>query len=574
MRVTNNMIMKNASSNINSTKEVVNTRNTQMTTQKKISRPSDDPVIAVRSLRLSTTLSQVNQYYAKNIPDASSWLDVTETALLNMSYIVQDCRTLAVTGSTDSYSEEDRNTLVTQLKQLQSQLYAEGNSDYAGRTVFTGYRTNCNLTFTENEKETKYRIDQSFSVEDALESCRYYSGSVTVPTTESELSLNTMSDIEENDYYRLRLSYDEIDSLDSLSIKFPSTQTVTNPDGSTSTETVYSSITYTAVVSTDDKQMNYDDTGAITPTTDGTLPTAYATTQPNIKVYETAADWAADNKTDPATGDVYEGFPDGKKIVGDDDIVIIRETGEVIFGNNVASVMKENNATVEVEYDKTGFDEGELRPEYYYNCKKMKDPDVVDTKLPIEYTKYDAEGKTENYDIEYTVASGQTLAVNTEASNVFDMSLYRDLSEMITAVENQIAAHDKVDTITSMMSMSQYASDDDQALLSDWLAAAKKEADYADDNMQKLFSTEIGKIDEYYASINLEITNLGCKVDSLTLTKTRVGDQQETVQELQSENDDLDLSQIIIDYTAAYTAYQASLTAAGKLGDVTLLNYL
>ena len=71
MRVTNKMIMNNAASNINSAKETVNTRNKQMTSQKKIDRPSDDPVIAVRSLRLSTTLSQVTQYYSKNIPDAT-----------------------------------------------------------------------------------------------------------------------------------------------------------------------------------------------------------------------------------------------------------------------------------------------------------------------------------------------------------------------------------------------------------------------------------------------------------------------------------------------------------------------
>ena len=92
--------------------------------------------------------------------------------------------------------------------------------------------------------------------------------------------------------------------------------------------------------------------------------------------------------------------------------------------------------------------------------------------------------------------------------------------------------------------------------------------------MQKLFNTEIGKLTEYYDTITLAITDLGCKGQSLELTKTRVGDQKETVQELQSNNDDIDLSQIIIQYTAAYTAYQSSLTAAGKLGDSTLLNYI
>ena len=52
MRVTNSMISRNSMININSNKVNVDILNTQMTTQKKISRPSEDPVIAIRALRL------------------------------------------------------------------------------------------------------------------------------------------------------------------------------------------------------------------------------------------------------------------------------------------------------------------------------------------------------------------------------------------------------------------------------------------------------------------------------------------------------------------------------------------
>lgn len=48
MRVTNNMITSNTKSNINANKVLVDKYNTQMTTQKKINKPSDDPVIAIR----------------------------------------------------------------------------------------------------------------------------------------------------------------------------------------------------------------------------------------------------------------------------------------------------------------------------------------------------------------------------------------------------------------------------------------------------------------------------------------------------------------------------------------------
>ena len=72
MRITNNMIMGNTKTNINSTKVLVDKYNTQMTTQKKISKASEDPVIAIRSLRLPTSLSHLDQYKDNNIPDASS----------------------------------------------------------------------------------------------------------------------------------------------------------------------------------------------------------------------------------------------------------------------------------------------------------------------------------------------------------------------------------------------------------------------------------------------------------------------------------------------------------------------
>ena len=204
----------------------------------------------------------------------------------------------------------------------------------------------------------------------------------------------------------------------------------------------------------------------------------------------------------------------------------------------------------------------------------MKDSTDATLTSNNEYTKFDANGNVIHFDIEYTIAANQTIAINTEASDVFDSSLQRDLDEMMNAVQRVIAAYDKVETIKTMKGETQYASDEDQEWLTTWQDAAQKEFDYFNNNMRKLFDTEIGNIDSYCAKITLAITDLGCKEDSLNLTKTRVGDQRETVQQLQTENDDVDLSQIIIDYTAAYTAYQASLTAAGKLGESTLLNYI
>ena len=124
MRVTNNMITANTKSNINGNKVLVDKYNTQMTTQKKINRPSEDPVIAIRSLRMQTNLSHITQYLDNNISDANAWLDVTETALNNMKKVLTDIRTQCVNGSTDTLTADDRRTILKSLQAMSDQVYS------------------------------------------------------------------------------------------------------------------------------------------------------------------------------------------------------------------------------------------------------------------------------------------------------------------------------------------------------------------------------------------------------------------------------------------------------------------
>ena len=205
MRITNNMIMGNTKTNINLAKTLVDKYNTQMTTQKKIDKASDDPVIAIRSLRLSTSLSHIDQYVNNNIPDANSWMDVTETALKNTKSLLTDIRTQCVNGSTDTLTSEDRNTILKQLKALSEQVYTEGNADYAGRTVFTGYRTSSKLTF-QKDTQCTYQINQDFSASD-LSDKRYYTNGVTVPATINSTTADCTTDVTEYSYQRIRLAY-------------------------------------------------------------------------------------------------------------------------------------------------------------------------------------------------------------------------------------------------------------------------------------------------------------------------------------------------------------------------------
>lgn len=522
MRITNNIILHNTSNNINGNKINVDNLNNQMSSQKKIQRPSEDPVIAIRALRLRSSLSEIDQYYEKNIPDAESWLDVTETAMLNMKDIISSIRTQCEYGANDTLTTDNRKTILTQLEKLREQVYSEGNADYAGRTVFTGYRTNKKLTFMENELTTSYEISQKLSYS-SIEEYRYYGNDVEVPGSEFDILNGTIPDPASATFDRIRLPYGGIDSI-------------TGIDGNPADETTPSTVI----------GYSYVDANGVTQT-DGEL---------TVTIYDTYESWLA------ASGNgTYE--------IADDEAVFIRDTGELILGKDASATLKSSKAELDFNYTKTGFDSGELRPEYYFNCTNVTDP-----ANPITYEKYDADGNEIYQDINYMVAANQTLTVNTNASDVFDASLGRDVDELIDAVQRSLDANQKVEDIQAMMKQEQYASDECQAKLEEWLAAAQKEADYADDNMQKLYNSYIGKCDEYLEKVNLALTEVGSKGQSLELTKNRMSNQQTTIEELKSTNEDRDLSDIIIDYTSAYTAYQASLQAASMINQVTLLSYL
>lgn len=711
MRITNNMILHNAASNINSNKILVDKGENQMTTKTKIQRPSDDPVVAVRSLALQTRLSKINQYYETNIPDAEKWMDVTETALSNIIDNITDLKRLCVQGSTGTYKDDDKATILQQLQSLQESIFAQGNADYAGRTVFTGYRTDKTLVFTDADSDKKYNITQELSAND-FEKVKYFNHSVTVPANESEVTnLDktglTKDDItiQDSSYKRLRLAYDNVSDVESLtfSYKDASGQTVKSTmqmveqyndripplaqpaDGKTDGTLKYgtgvevtdqrnvkdaegnkTSVNYSyytigmdsdqttktqansdGTMTTTSQTQKTDANGAITKTVtsvntgaadgsttktvtttvtpkagtatttvvtektlnDGTVITtktdangtkttnavdkdknaltpvpphlvdvaeAGATTDlPNkIYVFENESDWADwSSKKATATTDATEDENKKKKFVPDDAAVLIKETGDLIFGKKTSDQMSAKETTVAVNYDKNSFSAGELKPEYYYDCVDNTAVNYSDIDGTIGQRQVYDRTDT-HYDINYTVAVNQTLTVNLQANEIFDSSAQQDMKDLIAAVTNAQNSDTKRQKIQALMKDADYQDEKTQAKLAEWYTAANKEYDYYKDYMKDSFERVLGNCDTYLNKANLGETTLGCRGDELKMTKLRMDEQQESVTDLKNQNDNMDLSTIMMNYTAYYTAYQASLVAAGKLGQQSLLNYI
>ena len=162
MRITNSMITANTKANININKINADRLNTMTASGQKITRPSDDPVIAIRAMRLNTNLTELDQYKGKNIPDADAWFTDTETALSQTDVVLENIREKLNQASSEENVTSNVLDILEELQQLSDQFYALGNADSAGRTVFTGYRTGEMLTFMDADS-IEYEIHEKVS---------------------------------------------------------------------------------------------------------------------------------------------------------------------------------------------------------------------------------------------------------------------------------------------------------------------------------------------------------------------------------------------------------------------------
>ncbi|MDE6888257.1 MAG: hypothetical protein K2P45_06395 [Eubacterium sp.] len=610
MRVTNSMIVKRTKSNINANRANVDHTNNQMSIQKKITKPSDNPIIAIRSLRLRSTLSTITQYYEYNIPDTESWMECTQTAMINMKDLISDAYKQAVYGANDILEPENRQAILKELQSLQQQIYSEGNADYDRRTIFTGYKTNQDVTFM-NSAEAKaehYQITETFDYKD-IQKKDYYKGKFDDTSDKTLLDTNApvgvFDDVTLN---RVRLAYDKITADgNSLNISYTDAAGVKNTVMISSDGTSITTKGCTFTLGTDANNAQVINVAApsgytAVPATIQNLAdgTNYPVTLYNNEDWDLSSgtavlrpgatppgrtDTASVTFSQPAGGAAslstdIDGQPISYRVtntseleqngydIGDDEIVFDNASGELLFKDTIAKKFDELKASFSFTYDKNGFEEGELHPEYFFDCTRY-----MSERDDIVYKNFDENGNWITQAIKYNISSGQQMQINTEARDVFDTNIRRDITELINVVQFAISANDTVAEIENKIKSGNY-SDAEIEQMNQWLDAAKKQRDYANQNMHDTYSSYISTFQGYLDDIDLGITNLGGRQARVEMTKNRMSVQQSTFKELKSINEDMDLSDLVINYTAASVAYQAALQSAAKIGKMTLLDFI
>ncbi|MBG9586611.1 flagellar hook-associated protein FlgL [Cytobacillus firmus] len=141
MRVTQSMLSNNMLRNLSNSYSRMDKLQDQISTQKKFTKPSDDPVAAMMGMNYRTDLNRIEQY-TRNIGEVRNWVDSTDDALDKGVLALQRIRELTLQASNGTLEEDQRKAVAEEVKQLKEHLQNLGDTQVGGKYIFNGNQTN------------------------------------------------------------------------------------------------------------------------------------------------------------------------------------------------------------------------------------------------------------------------------------------------------------------------------------------------------------------------------------------------------------------------------------------------
>ena len=604
MRMTNKIMRNNSAYNINQNKILQDKLTNQMTTQSKIVRPSDDPVVAIRALRLRSNVTAVTQYNDRNAKDADQWLTLTADAMKTVDGVLEDLYKQAMTAPNKYQTSDELRILLSQMKQMTAEFYTCANVDYAGRYIFSGYRTDLPVTFTDEDKKEmdlhpiSYNINESFGFHDISEIS--YTGyeklsenlngnlTGTGPATAPGITdTNSYEQNVQNDtLYRFRISYNNLDSLSGTDMEGnPQKLTVTLPvNTDAATNNVYRNVkveitaqagatpgangglkAQVKVLSATDSAGN-----VLEPDPTATPP---VTLPADLLTAETALDVQEFQDQEEAYKAISEGTCTG--------IAYIPTSGELAFSkdfydkNFSETAFNDSTGGFQINYNKSSWQSGDINPVHYFKCTEtLRTTGPNENPPQYRKTAYNTQrDEGRDQDIYYDVGYNQQIQVNTRADEIFTHNVQRDMDDF----EHYIKQLEDIETLEADLEKKrkEYEEDSDEYKdLTLRLEGVSKAKTYIRDSIQTKFENQMTKYQQYSDDARVAMTDSATRGSRLELISTRLTNQKATFKELQQDNEGIDITEVAVELTASELTYNAALMATGKIMQTNLMNYI
>jgi flagellin-like hook-associated protein FlgL len=138
MRITQRAVALTSLQGLNRNLDAVGKLQQQLTSGRLINAPSDSPTGTNRAMQTRGDQA-ANDQHSRNITDAKSWLEQTDSTMQEMLDTARRVRDLTVQGSsTGSNSPVSAQAIATEVKSLRDGLLSLANRTIGGRPLFGG----------------------------------------------------------------------------------------------------------------------------------------------------------------------------------------------------------------------------------------------------------------------------------------------------------------------------------------------------------------------------------------------------------------------------------------------------
>jgi flagellar hook-associated protein 3 FlgL len=148
MRITENMKFNSSLNSLFDVQDQYNSLLEKMSSQRRINRPSDDPVGVTRVIDIKQQQAAIVQYRS-NVDRCDSWASVTESKLNSANDLITKAKELATAQATATASAGTRKITAEEVKSLLDEMVALANSQFGDRYLFAGTGTDEPFSATE-----------------------------------------------------------------------------------------------------------------------------------------------------------------------------------------------------------------------------------------------------------------------------------------------------------------------------------------------------------------------------------------------------------------------------------------
>ena len=140
MRITTNMLSSGYMRNINNNLGQLQKYEYQLSSQKRLTKLSDDPIGIIKSMEARVKLANVSKYQT-NVENAQTWMTQSETALDELNEVITKVYESSLEAATDTVNEDDRKAIAQLVKEMRDHLLTIGNAKLGEKYIFGGYNT-------------------------------------------------------------------------------------------------------------------------------------------------------------------------------------------------------------------------------------------------------------------------------------------------------------------------------------------------------------------------------------------------------------------------------------------------